>query len=658
MSRRTWPRQRLAIAPRATIALSVTYRREIDGLRAIALLPVLLFHAGFSWFRGGFVGVDVFFVISGYLITSIILSETQSGSFSIARFYERRTRRILPALFVVMLACLPFAWLWMLPEDLRGFGESLLAVAGFGSNLLFFLTSGYFDTAAELKPLLHTWSLAVEEQYYILFPLLVMLMWHWGRRVLAVTLSTLGLISFVIAVYSVREHSAFAFYLLPARAWELMIGASLAALPVRQRASWLFELAGIAGLALIAAAVALFDRTTPFPGIAALLPTVGTALLIACASPTTLSGRLLGSRPLVGIGLISYSAYLWHQPLLAFARHRSIGHPPPLLLAGLLIMSMLLAWATWAWVEAPARNRQRVPISRLAWTLCAAWLAIVTAGASTIVADGYPDRVPEDVKRIANAARDRSPRQPECLVFQPIEPANACVLGNPSRIVGTLVGDSQAAALGGALESAMAQRGLGLRQLTFQGCPPVLGVSRPGVPGCTVHNERVAASLVPGSTVILLARWTLYLTTTRFDNLEGGVEPGDPVETTGPLALRMQETVRGYLRRGVRVVLVYPVPEAGWNVPSDAAKRRWFAADARDLTTSRTAFTARNADTVSALDAIGEHSLLVRVYAEEVFCSGERCVAQRGGVPLYYDAVHLSNAGASMLVEAITRVLR
>jgi peptidoglycan/LPS O-acetylase OafA/YrhL len=636
----------------------VTYRREIDGLRAVALLPVLLFHAGFSQFRGGFVGVDVFFVISGYLITSIILAEAQSGGFSIARFYERRTRRILPALFVVMLACLPFAWLWMLPDDLRSFGESLLAVAAFGSNVLFFFTSGYFDTAAELKPLLHTWSLAVEEQYYILFPLLIMLTWRWGRRSLAAMFTTLGVISFAIAAYAVREHSAFAFYLLPSRAWELMIGACLAALPVRQRGGWLFELAGLSGLVSIAAAVVLFDRTTPFPGVAALLPTVGTALLIACASPLTLAGQFLGSRLLVGIGLISYSAYLWHQPLLAFARHRTIGQPPPLLLGILLIMAMLLAWGTWAWVEAPTRNRQRVPITRLAWTLCAAWLAIVTAGASTLVTGGYPDRVPEPVQRIAGASQDRSPRQAECLVFQPIDPANACVLGNPTRIIGALVGDSQADAIGGALESRMRARGVGVRQLTYQGCPPVRGVTRPGVPGCAVHNERVAASLESGSTVILLARWTLYLSTTRFDNMEGGVEPGDRVETIGPFAQRLQETVRGYLARGIRVILVYPIPEAGWNVPSDAAKRRWFAGDVRDMTTSHAVFTARNAATIAVLDAIGEHPLLVRVHPEQVFCSGERCAAQRDGVPLYYDAVHLSNAGAALLVDALTALIR
>jgi peptidoglycan/LPS O-acetylase OafA/YrhL len=408
----------------------LTYRREIDGLRAVALLPVLLFHAGFSWAPGGFVGVDVFFVISDFLITSIIVSEMQSGTFTIARFYELRARRILPALSVVMIACLPFAWLWMLPEDARSFGDSLLAVSAFGSNVLFFFTSGYFDTTAELKPLLHTWSLAVEEQYYILFPLLVMLTWRWGRGVLTALFILLGLISFGLAVYSVNEHAAFAFYMLPTRGWEIMIGACLALVPVRRQAGWIFELAGLTGLALIAMAVWAFDRTTPFPGAAALVPTCGAALLIACASPQTVSGRLLGSRALVGIGLVSYSAYLWHQPLLAFARHRSSGEPPPALLAALLVVALILAWATWACVEAPTRNRQRVPLNRLAWLLSVGWLAIAAAGALALATGGFPTRVPEDVRRVAAGTRDRSPRQAECLVAQPIDPGKACILGD------------------------------------------------------------------------------------------------------------------------------------------------------------------------------------------------------------------------------------
>lgn len=201
------------------------YRREIDGLRALAVLPVILFHAGFKTFSGGFIGVDVFFVISGYLITTIILAELEQGKFSIVNFYERRARRILPALFLVMLVCIPFAWIWLLPSDMKGFSHSLIAVAVFASNILFWSESGYFDTATELKPLLHTWSLAVEEQYYVLFPLFLMLLWKLGKRCILVILGVVFAGSFAVAEWKSYAEPAAAFYLLPARAWELLIGA-------------------------------------------------------------------------------------------------------------------------------------------------------------------------------------------------------------------------------------------------------------------------------------------------------------------------------------------------------------------------------------------------------------------------------------------------
>jgi peptidoglycan/LPS O-acetylase OafA/YrhL len=201
------------------------YRKEIDGLRALAVLPVILFHAGFTTFSGGFVGVDIFFVISGYLITTIIVDEMEKGKFSLFNFYDRRARRILPALFFVMLCTLPFAWFWMLPRDLKSFSESLVAVPLFASNILFYLTSGYFDTASVLKPLLHTWSLAVEEQYYVLFPLFLMLAWKLGKKWIISLLLLIAIVSLLAAQWGSPTHPSFTFYLLPTRGFEILIGA-------------------------------------------------------------------------------------------------------------------------------------------------------------------------------------------------------------------------------------------------------------------------------------------------------------------------------------------------------------------------------------------------------------------------------------------------
>ncbi|WP_119290992.1 acyltransferase family protein [Azohydromonas sediminis] len=369
------------------------YRREIDGLRAVAVLPVILFHAGIGPFAGGFVGVDVFFVISGYLITSIIVAERQAGRFSLVDFYERRARRILPALFVVMAACLPLAWLWLLPNDLRDFARSVVAVSTFWSNILFHREAGYFDTAAELKPLLHTWSLAVEEQYYLLFPLLLLAVWRQGMRRVAITIGILALASLALAQWALDRYPAAAFFLLPSRLWELALGALVALYlisgPQREPSGGLRNAASAAGLAMIAAAVFVYDGDTPFPGAAALLPTIGTALVIVFATPATLAGRLLAHRALVGIGLLSYSAYLWHHPLFAFARHRLAGEVPIWLAGTLAAASLVLAYVTWRFVEQPMRRRDRVRRPAVFALAGLVSLSFVVLGLVGIRTDGF-----------------------------------------------------------------------------------------------------------------------------------------------------------------------------------------------------------------------------------------------------------------------------
>jgi peptidoglycan/LPS O-acetylase OafA/YrhL len=346
-----------------------SYRREIDGLRALAVLAVILFHAGDRAFSGGFVGVDVFFVVSGFLITALIIAETRVGTFTLAGFYERRARRILPALFLVMFACLPFVWLWMLPGDARDFSESMLAVCAFASNILFWRQSGYFGSATDLKPLAHTWSLAVEEQYYLLYPLFLLLVCRLSKRRMAGVLLAAAAISLATAQWGSRFHPQAAFYLLPTRGWELLLGAFAALYPpgkdtagaaAARSAGLAQQAAGLGGLLLIACAIFSFDENTPYPSVYTLVPTVGTVLVILFASPLTVAGRLLGSSALVGLGLISYSAYLWHQPLFAFARHRSDSEPSEAWLLALSLAAIGLAYLSWKYVEQPFRNRMSI----------------------------------------------------------------------------------------------------------------------------------------------------------------------------------------------------------------------------------------------------------------------------------------------------------
>lgn len=337
------------------------YRKEIDGLRAIAVLPVILFHAGFKSFSGGFVGVDIFFVISGYLITTIILGELEHDKFSIVNFYERRARRILPALFFVMLVCLPFAWLWLFPSDMQDFSKSLVAVSTFSSNVLFWRSSGYFDAASELKPLLHTWSLAIEEQYYVFFPLFMMLFWKLGKKWLLIALGFVFFGSAILSQWGVYAKPVASFYLLPTRSWELLVGAFAAfymsSSIYKEHRRGINEIAGWLGICLIITSIAIYSNNTPFPGLYAVPPVLGTLLVILYANQYTTVGKFVGNKLFVGVGLISYSAYLWHQPLFAFARHRSLLEPSTAVLLSISVASLILAYFSWSFVEAPFRNK-------------------------------------------------------------------------------------------------------------------------------------------------------------------------------------------------------------------------------------------------------------------------------------------------------------
>ena len=339
------------------------YRREIDGLRALAVLSVILFHAGFELFSGGFIGVDIFFVISGFLITRIILAELEQGTFSIVNFYERRARRILPALFFVMFVCIPFAWLLLPPSELTSFAKSVVAVPLFVSNFFFLSDGNYFETAAELKPLLHTWSLAVEEQYYVLFPILLTIIWRCGKKVVFWAVLMTALLSLALAQVGSVLRPVPNFFLLPTRAWELAIGALVAfyithkhvsEVPLKQR-----RVLVACGFTFLLVSIFGFNSDTPLPSVYGLLPTLGTALVILFANKDTYIGKLLGSSILVGIGLISYSAYLWHQPILAFARY-AFPSLAGISKAAMIVLILALSILSWKFVESPFRAKNVV----------------------------------------------------------------------------------------------------------------------------------------------------------------------------------------------------------------------------------------------------------------------------------------------------------
>jgi len=377
------------------------YRPEIDGLRSLAVLPIILFHAGFTQFSGGFVGVDIFFVISGYLITTIILSEKEKGTFSLVTFYERRARRILPALFLVLFSSFLFAWWWLPPVDMVDFSQSLVAVSTFVSNILFWRETGYWGVENELKPLLHTWSLAVEEQYYVLFPIFLTLMWRFPKRWILTSFILISGLSFSAAQWGAYHRPVANFFLLPTRSWELAIGAIIAfyfafrtsEIRILLSHKLADETLSFLGLLMIGYSVFAFDKTVPFPSFYTLLPTIGTGLIIVFSSSTTLVGRLLGTRILVGIGLVSYSAYLWHQPLFSFYRHVTLAEPQKVIFALLGGLSFLLAYLSWRYVEAPFRNKEIVSRKTIFITSLLGSLFFLIVGVTGVVTNGFDIRV-------------------------------------------------------------------------------------------------------------------------------------------------------------------------------------------------------------------------------------------------------------------------
>ncbi|WP_374260325.1 acyltransferase family protein [Zoogloea sp.] len=636
------------------------YRGEIDGLRAVAVLPVILFHAGFGLFGGGYVGVDVFFVISGYLITRILLAELSAGHFTLVGFYERRARRILPALFVVMLACLPFAWSWLAPGEMLRFCNSLIGVSLFASNIVFWRESGYFDTSAELKPLLHTWSLAVEEQYYLFFPLLLMAAWRLGPRRIAVLLGGALLASLLLAEWVLRRDATAAYYLLPTRGWELLAGALTAVvLAARAGASGALEprdrrvaeLASLAGLAAVLGAVFLFDRQTPFPGFWAALPVAGTALLVLFASPATRVGALLGNRFLVGIGLLSYSAYLWHQPLLAFARVRSVEAPGAATMAGLALASLALAYLTWRFVERPFRNRRTVPRRAVFVLSGVCLLGFIALGQGGRMSGGYVSaRLGERQIALRQTALP-SPKREACHTLDSADfppPSAACSYFGPD-VRWAVFGDSHAVELAYALAEGLRPAGQGVKHLSFSGCGPLFGRTDLDTPCRRWSDAALDYLLATPSirTVVVSYRMNLHL----FGEHEG-VYPALPDAVPAAERARLWRAYVTMLERlvaaGKQVVVVLQAPELRKGIDDLA-----LVEGERDAIVGvpRAWWEARQAFVRSHLTELPPGVTVVD--PAELFCDADKCYAARGGAADYFDDDHLSMHGAQRLAGRI-----
>ncbi|QGZ36864.1 acyltransferase family protein [Stappia indica] len=661
------------------------YRPDVDGLRAVAVLSVVAFHLNADWLPGGFVGVDIFFVISGYLITGIVWSELAAGRFSLKTFYQRRILRIVPAYYLVLAASFLVAALVLMPVEFDAFSMSARASVLFAANFWFAQRIDYFDQASEQDQLLHLWSLAVEEQFYIVFPLLLTLLVRFAgtssRRALLLVL-VLGAASLAASIAMAVVAPRAGFFMPYTRAFELMIGALLAISGAGTRLSPAArEAAGALGLALIAGSFVLLSEELAYPGGWALLPCLGAGLIIL--SGTDGQPRVTAAlrwQVSIAIGLGSYSLYLWHWPVIAFARTLGLDPAAPATTASLLLLMAVLSAATWRFVEQPVRSWRHKEAAR-AFGLFAG-LSLATLAVTVVVeaTDGLPQRIPPRVAGLMAANEEwRTSDRLACMsrwsddsfdLAERGQSDSPCRLGTGERRASVVLwGDSHAAALAPGVDAALAELEIGGLLVAKAGCPPLVD---PRIGGseldgtCQQFTTRVLDGIlaVRPDAVILVARWTLIA--------EGGT--GVDLRFAPPLSASLRrERLKAFEeaaealavrldQAGIPVILVHTVPEPGINVPSAIAVSDRFGF-AEPVGPEREAALLRQHATRAALDRAARRHDWHVVDPLDVLCSvGGACRIEAAGEPLYFDSNHLTVRGAETLspdlAEGLAPLLR
>lgn len=634
-----------------------TYRTDIDGLRSLAILPVVLFHAGFSAFPGGFVGVDIFFVISGFLITSSLVDDMDAGRYSIAAFYERRIRRIFPA-FIVMIATVALVgYLLQLPDDLKDLGTSIWATCLFVSNLTFWNEAGdYFGTKSEFQPLLHTWSLSVEEQFYIFFPIILYFAAKASRRHVP-TILTLGFVgSLGLSVWATDHASVANFYWLPTRAWELLAGSLLAVGALgKPRSRMQAEAEGVIGLILLALPVFFYSARTPFPGITALPPVLGATLILHAGSgfSDTLTARLLSLRGPRFIGLISYSLYLWHWPLIVFSRYYLIELD---LTARLLVVLAAIAMGTlsWHYVERPFRGRGAIFTRRPLFAATAALLAVASGAGVVYARDGLPGRVPADIVKMANKKTYQGPGRSCGGAFRrQVDAQKLCVRGAPATPPDMLVtGDSHAEAVAAAVFDAASQvRRAGI-QLTDTGYRPVLGFRKIGeedkyrylnalLTQTLDHNPQIRQIVVP-------VYWHQAVGLDTYRDDAGTAVSGPEGMKRGLSSLFQHYPDRQFL-------LVLPAAHSLAFGGNAWARAKWYGHEPFTPTVDRASFDAEAREYDDVVKVLAQYPNVRTASFARLFCDRSLCRGSIDGHSLYYDDNHLSYFASKMLNDDLVR---
>jgi len=625
------------------------FRRDIQGLRALAVLPVVFFHAFPAALPGGFVGVDIFFVISGYLITRILHAELREDRFSIAGFYVRRIKRLFPALYLMLAVSLLLGLIMLPPEELRELAKTCLATIGFVANILFYNLSGYFDGQAELKPLLHTWSLAVEEQFYLVFPLALLAVWRLCRGWLP---SLLWIAAGLSLAWSVRElgiDASRAFYYPWPRTFELLIGAIIAvgAIP-KIRSDAVRDGFSLLGLALIAGSLLLLSESQPFPGLAALPPCIGAALILAAGEEgESLAGRMLGFAPLVLVGSLSYSLYLWHWPALVFGRYLVLRPLTALEAVAAIAVAFALAWASWRYVERPVLQ-WRLPHRPVLIGGVAIMASAAAVAALVVLGNGLPQRLDPLGRTMVAAGRDSSGFRAACHSGEQdvIAYDRLCAFGDQRATPSVAVwGDSFGAELVVAMGEKLAPEKRSVLQITASGCPPSLGYSARDRPACSTYNDERLDELRRDPRIREIVLVANYL----------GFMADSPRQQTALLD-GVERSALALHAAGKAVTLVYAIPRMPFVAPTALAMERLRGGDPGNFGQERSDFDRTDARVSARLDRIARETGAGRIVPAHKLCGAQLCPAYIAGAGvLYFDHAHLSMSGVRYLLAG-TRV--
>ncbi len=651
--------------------MSLKYRSDIDGLRTLAVMPVIFYHAGMTLFSGGYVGVDIFFVISGYLITSIIVRELDEDRFTIANFYVRRVKRIFPALYFLLAFTFILSFFSLMPAHFEGFGKSVVSTVLFGSNILFWQESGYFDAQAETKPLLHTWSLGVEEQFYIFFPLMLMLIARYGSKKYLRFALTLFVISFGLSVWGTKTHPEAAFYLIPYRTWELMLGAliSLGFFPKTEKPLYL-HIMSLAGFIMLCISVFTFETTTPFPGYAALLPCLGTALIIMAQGGIV--NRILSLKPVVWIGLLSYSLYLWHWPLFALRNYWESIHIPAFYKSDIFLIFLTFAFASFSYyiVEKPLRVK-KIQNKKLFFRYTYAVMAVgCLVGGYVIVKNGLPERIPAQAAAYAKTSKGAF-EIPACYGMKPenITLDGLCIMGDkdvkPSYV---LWGDSHALVLADGMDAYGKEHGISGILAAKAACAPLQGVTRSTKPknfGCVEFNDRII-SLINESdikNIMINARWRAASepVAPHFFIKDDATVKSSAEENPKVLERGLERTLAAL--KGKNVYFLMDNPDFPYDVPRELAKltvlKKYLPALAgnSNVGSSRGEYENENKKVRGILKTLSAKYDFTTGELADGLCPQNRCIGEKNGKSLYIDDNHLSTAGAVLAAQGITPMI-